>query len=142
MLFELVNAVSGVSDTGSSRNGHGKSKTVSDYIKQANRELKDRYFKLRDHLINLGDDVQEKTLKNYIAFKKISNFACVEVHPNSNEILLYLKVNPNEVKLMPPFIRDVRKIGHFGTGDLEIRISNDNEFEKAKPLIEKSYENS
>ena len=142
LLFELVNAVSIVSDTGSSKSEHGKYKTVSDYIKRANRELKDRYFKIREYIINLGDDVQEKTLKNYIAFKKISNFVCVEVHPSSNAILLYLKVNPDEVDLTPPFTRDVRKIGHFGTGDLEVRISNDNDFEKAKILIEKSYENS
>lgn len=142
LLFELVNAVSVASNTSGQKNGHGKSKTVSDYIEQAHRELKDRYFKIKDYIINLGDDVQEKTLKNYVAFKKILNFVCVEIHPNSNMILLYLKLNPDEVEIIHNFTRDMRKIGHFGTGDLEVRISNDNDFEKAKLLIEKSYENS
>ena len=40
------------------------------------------------------------------------------------------------------FTRDVRKIGHFGTGDLEIRISSDEDLEKAKPLLLESYEAS
>ena len=142
LLFELVNAVSAVSETNGQKNTHLKSKTVSDYIEQANKELKDRYFKVKDYILNLGDDIQEKTLKNYVAFRKIANFACVEVHPNSNVVLLYLKVNPDKAEIIHNFTRDMRKIGHFGTGDLEVRISNDDDFEKAKLLIEKSYENS
>ena len=142
LLFELVNAVSAVYEANGQKNTHLKSKTVSDYIEQANKELKDRYFKVKDYILNLGDDIQEKTLKNYVAFKKIANFACVEVHPNSNVVLLYLKVNPDKAEIIHNFTRDMRKIGHFGTGDLEVRISNDDDFEKAKLLIEKSYENS
>jgi predicted transport protein len=30
--------------------------------------------------------------------------------------------------------------GHYGTGDLEIRIRTDADLERAKPLITKSYE--
>ena len=40
------------------------------------------------------------------------------------------------------FTRDVRKIGHFGTGDLEIRIRSDEDLEKAKSLLLESYEAS
>jgi len=40
------------------------------------------------------------------------------------------------------FTRDVRSIGHFGTGDLEIRIKSAEDLEKAKPLLIKSYESS
>ena len=38
--------------------------------------------------------------------------------------------------------RDVRKIGHFGTGDLEMTIKSINDLPKAKPLFERSYEAS
>ena len=31
------------------------------------------------------------------------------------------------------------KFGHFGTGDLEISISSDTDFEKAKLLLERAY---
>lgn len=53
---------------------------------------------------------------------------------------MYVKVNPESVVLEDGFTRDVRKIGHFGTGDLEIRISSDEDLEKAKPLFLMSYE--
>ena len=49
-------------------------------------------------------------------------------------------VNPDSVELKNGFTRDVRGIGHFGTGDLEITIQSSADFEKAKPLLEKSYE--
>jgi predicted transport protein len=89
--------------------------------------------------------VQEKTLKFYFAYKRLKNFACVEVHPQNKTILVYVKVDPAslEMKGYPKgFLRDVRNIGHFGTGDLEIRIRSDDDLEKAKPLIIQSYEAS
>jgi predicted transport protein len=36
----------------------------------------------------------------------------------------------------------VREIGHFGTGDLEVRIDSLDDLERAKPLIERSYDAS
>lgn len=53
---------------------------------------------------------------------------------------MYLNINPDEVKLEEGFTRDVRNIGHFGTGNLEIRINSKDDFEKAKELITKSYD--
>lgn len=115
-------------------------KTVTDYLGQANDELTNRYENLKAFILALGDDVQEKVLKYYIAFKRIKNFACVEIHPQSNVILLYLKVNPSTINLEQGFTRDVTNIGHYGTGDLEVRISNNEELEKAKAYIEQSYD--
>jgi predicted transport protein len=46
------------------------------------------------------------------------------------------------VDLKQGFTRDVRQIGHFGTGDLEITISSYDRFEAARPLLEASYEAS
>lgn len=90
----------------------------------------------------LGDDVQSKALKNYIAFKRLRNFTCVEVHPQSRNILIFVKVNPDQITLEPGFTRDVRNIGHFGTGDLEITIRSDDDLKKAGDLIRQSYDNN
>jgi len=53
-----------------------------------------------------------------------------------------LKVNPDEIALEEGFTRDARKFGHYGTGDLEVTISSFDDLEKAKPLIQISYEAS
>lgn len=148
ILLDLVNATTAqtvhisdeVSIPTSTTNRNTKVKTVSDYIEQANAELSDRYETLKAYLMTLGDDVQMKILKHYIAFKRIKNFACVEIHPGTGKILLYLKVKPDTVTLEPDFTRDVSNIGHFGTGDLEVVISNDEDIEKAKRYINMSYD--
>lgn len=149
MLLDLVNAttaqtieVSNNNTLTNNINRINKVKTVSDYLEQASTELTDRFEALKAYLMALGDDVQMKILKHYIAFKRIKNFACVEVHPQTSKILLYLKVNPDNVTLESGFSRDVRNIGHYGTGDLEISIFKDEHLEKAKQYINMSYDMS
>lgn len=160
LLLELVNAttasVSASATTGSKAvgsstnlsNGVGKKpgknvyKTVGEYLAQSPQPLKDLFEQMRSFLLALGDDVQLKELQLYFAFKRIKNFACVEVHPGNGQLLVYVKVDPETVALEQGFSRDVRSIGHFGTGDLELRLHNVAEFEKAKPFLLASYEAS
>lgn len=118
------------------------SKSVSEYIEQSDSEIQDRYEALKLFIEALGDDVQSKALKYYIAFKRLRNFACVEVHPQSRNILVFVKVNPDQITLEPGFTRDVRSIGHFGTGDLEITIRSDDDLKKVEDLIRQSYDNN
>lgn len=77
---------------------------------------------------------------NYIAFRRLKNFACVEIKPQIRHLKIYLKVDPANIDLEPGFTRDVRNIGHFGTGDLEVLITDFQALEKAKPLMERSYD--
>jgi len=148
LLFDLVNAtaVQGISEPGEMKTSKGKNqyKTVSDFFEQADTELKDRFESLKAFMLALGDDVQLSTMKLYYAFKRIKNFACVEIHPQTRRLLVFVKVNPDTVDLEKEkgFLRDVRKIGHFGTGDLEISIRSASDFERAKPYIISSYEAS
>ena len=44
------------------------------------------------------------------------------------------------VTLEDGFSRDVRGVGHHGTGDLELTIRDLDDVDKAKPLIQKSFE--
>ena len=88
----------------------------------------------------LGDDVQINTLKYYIAFKRIKNFACVEIHPKTKEIRVFVKIDPTSLTLEPGFTENYKNIGHWGTGDLMIILKSENDFSRAKELIVKSYE--
>jgi len=126
--------------TGNQPLGVRKSKTVSQYLEQAPEEQKALFASFRDYLLSLGDDVQEKINLDYIAFRRLKNFACVEVHSQPKRLLVFLKVDPTTVSLEQDFTRDVRSIGHFGTGDLELSIRTPEDLEKAKPLILSSYQ--
>lgn len=147
-VLELVNHVAGALKRESGASAprasipapSAASKTVSQFLEQAGDELRARYEALDTFLLALGDDVSMKVNKNYFAYRRIKNIACVEVHPQSGQLLVYLKVNPEDVALQTGFSRDVRHIGHFGTGDLELRLKSPEDFERAKPLIERSYD--
>lgn len=117
-------------------------KTVTEYLADADEELRDRYESLKSFLLGLGDDVQMKTLKYYVAFKRIKNFACTVVHTQTRHILVWVKLDPSTVELVEGFTRDVSSIGHHGTGDVEVTIRDKADLERAKPLLLKSYEAS
>lgn len=146
LLLELVNATTAVVSTSDSEKPvkpvKNQYKTVTEYLAQAKQEQKDLYEEIKAYLLAMGDDVQFKVLKFYFAFKRIKNFACVEVHTGTGKLLVYVKVDPESIDLESGFTRDVKKTGHFGTGDLEITIGSLTDFEKAKPLLLKSYEAS
>lgn len=144
LLLELVNAVSGqpeqiIKEKESSRK-EIVYKTVSDYLEQCDVDMRDRYESLKAFTEALGDDVQINILKFYIAFKRITNFACVEIHPKTKEIRVFVKINPDTIKLEPGFTEDLRNKGHWGTGDLMIIIRSDEDLNRAKDMIVKSYE--
>jgi predicted transport protein len=117
-----------------------QSQRIDYRLTNAPEPLRDLFFSVSTFLASLGDDVQLKELKNYLAFKRIKNFVCLEVYPQAGVVTAYLKINPDEVTLEPGFTRDVRKIGHFGTGDLEVSLRSHSDLERAQPLFQRAYE--
>jgi len=120
----------------------GQHKSAEQHLAAASSDIGDLFEGTRSYLLGLGDDVQVKPMKFYFAFKRIKNFACVELRNKKKNLLVYVKVDPDVVKLEKDFTRDVRKIGHFGTGDLAITLRSMDDLERAKPLLLKSYEAS
>ena len=76
------------------------------------------------------------------AFRRIKNFGGVEIHPRTRKLLVYLKADPSSIASVPGLTRDVTKIGHLGTGNLEVTIGNRKDLERAQPLILASYQAS
>lgn len=111
-------------------------------LAQAQPALHDLFKDLDALLLGMGDDVTKTERKFYFAYRRLKNFACVEVHPQANTLLVYAKVDPTTVELVDGFTRDVSKIGHYGTGDLEIRITDNAQLAQAEPLLAMSYANS
>ena len=124
--MELVNASTGEAEEPTTNGSKFSTKytesTVTEKLAKASTEVKDRFESLKAFAKALGDDVQVKTLKLYIAFKRIKNFASVEIHPQDKNIIVFVKADFDHLRVEEGFTRDVRKIGHFGTGDLEITI--------------------
>lgn len=109
-------------------------------LSQSSPELRDIYDAVQQFVSALGDDVQVKELQQYTGFKRLKNFVCLQIYPHARSVVAYLKVNPSTVDLEEGFSRDVRNIGHHGTGDLEISLKSMLDFEKAQVLLRRAYE--
>ena len=146
VLFDLVNVTAAEDSVGSKGRRRKKSKDedcrVIQYLNKADPQLKDLFESLKTMLLNLGDDVQMKFVKWYVVFRRMQNFACVEIHLNEKKMVVFVKVDPKSVTLENGFTRNMSNIGHYGTNDLEITIKSKKDLERAQKLIVKSYDAS
>ncbi|MCP4995396.1 MAG: DUF91 domain-containing protein, partial [Gammaproteobacteria bacterium] len=148
LLLELANVVSaGTNDSQATKGNETTASTKDDKthlerVADCSPKLRALYDEIKSYALSLGDEVQEKTLKHYIAFRTIKNFLCADVLPKKDpKITIWLKLDPQEFvnEENKKFFRDVTNIGHFGTGNLEVHIRTQADLEKAKPLIERSF---
>ncbi|WP_285373189.1 DUF5655 domain-containing protein [Pseudomonas sp. lyk4-TYG-107] len=147
LLLELVNSVSAGEPSVALKSPEtepsklaiaGKDKSWQEQLAQTTDEVFELFEQTNSYLHSLGDDVQEKHLKLYVAYRRLKNFASLVVQ--SKRLQLYLKLDPDSVELVEGFSRDVRYIGHWGTGDLELSLRTQADLEMAKVLIERSYQ--
>jgi predicted transport protein len=116
-------------------------KTHADQIATASPELLALFEQTRSFILAQGDDIIEKPLKLYVAYRRLKNFVCMSlISKQDPHVFLTLKLDPTTVELEKGFARDVTNIGHWGTGDLEVVLRKSGDFEKVKPLIERAYQ--
>ena len=144
LLLDLVNSVSATS-YGNNKNAPNPiraskvngDKTLSQRLDEMNPDIRSLLSSLENFLYSLGDDVQRKDLKLYIAFKRLRNFTCVVIQ--NGKLMLNVAISPETVDLVEGFTRDMRNVGHWGTGDLEITLGSHEDLERAKPLLQRAY---
>ena len=151
LLLELVNATSaGAGGSAVAKSGKPKKsaewkekvttgdKTYVEWLESISDPLRELLASLEDYIVSLGDDVQKKELKLYVAFKRLKNFATIVLQ--RNRLVLYLHLQPTMLSALPSSARDVSKSGHWGTGDLELPIANAGDLDIVKPFIRMAYE--
>jgi predicted transport protein len=115
-----------------------RDRSFTDWLPLLPAHLTELLSSLEDYVASLGDDVQRKELRLYLAFKRLKNFATVVAQ--KNRLVLYLHLNPKELAALPAIGRDVSQQGHWGTGDVELSLTSQADLDTAKPLILMSYQ--
>ena len=145
ILLERVNAPATAAPTAAAKarpTKNGVKTSEDETVVTIPENLIGLFESLRTFIFELGDDIEEKRLKHYVAFKKIKNFLCAVPTRTRGILWLSLKLDPKKVQLVEGFINDISGKGHWGTGDLEILLRTEADLEKVKPLIEQSYHNN
>ncbi len=112
-------------------------KTFEEQIAGADKTIQVLYQDLTNYILSLGDDIRETHLKLYAAFKKIRNI--VTVVAQKKKLVINLPLDTGTVTFEEGFSRDVTNIGHWGCGLVELHLQNSADLEKAKPLIDRAY---
>lgn len=150
LLLELANATSGANGKpaggkankpaaveAASPRSVPRDRSFAEWLPLLPPHLTELLASLEDYVMSLGDDVQRKELRLYVAFKRLKNFATVVAQ--KNRFLLYLHLNPAALGALPANARDVSQQGHWGTGDLELSLTSQVELDAAKALILAAY---
>jgi predicted transport protein len=113
--------------------------TIDEHIESIDALILELFNLVRDYIVALDSSIEEVPKKQYVAYKTSQNFVCLEVF--KNKLRMYLKLNPEHISPFPKQGRDVRNIGHDGTGDFELTIKDFTDFEETKHLINEAFKN-
>ena len=97
----------------------------------------DLYFKLKERILQLGDDVEIKYQKQTIGFKRYQKFTDIIIWKGGLGVVLNLKKG----ELNDPLgkTEDLSDKGKWGVGDYRIWLSGEEDFEYTIDLIKQSY---
>lgn len=76
--------------------------------------------------------------KKHIGYHSGKRVFC-SIHIYNSGLRIWLKLKYSRLDNPPSFARDVSNIGHWGSGDVELRISNLSEIHEAISLIKQSF---
>lgn len=114
-----------------------KTYTEEGHLKIAQPNIAELYNRFKELVLAIGSDISVKPMKQYITFRTKTNITDVVILKKSLKIFFNLAKG----KLDDPkkLARDVSAIGHWGNGDYEIIISNDDNLEYIISLVRQSY---
>ena len=87
-------------------------------------------------ILGLGNDIQIKSNKKYIAFRRKHNFVAIKFRKS----MLRLTLNIKKSELNDP-LNKAKDIGgpHHASGLTEVHIKEPNEIQNVLPFIQQSY---
>ena len=114
--------------------------TIDGHLAGKPETVKSLFKRLQDAIFALGDkeEITEKPSKTYVSYKHGKNFCEVKIQQQG--LKLWLDINPDDLNDPLGISKDVREIGHHGTGDVEVRLDEGKDFEAVLSLIEQSYQ--
>ncbi|GCF11075.1 DUF262 and DUF1524 domain-containing protein [Dictyobacter arantiisoli] len=96
------------------------------------------FNELRKRILNLSVNASEEFKKHYVAYKLTSNFVGVETLKGS--LLLTMSIPFEEIDDPKGIGEDVTNIGHRGTGQVRVRLTQISQLDDAMYLIQQAFD--
>lgn len=110
--------------------------TEQEHLEIASPEILELYETFKNSITNV-DGIVLKPTKKYIAFISGSNIA--DIHVQKKALKIWINLFKGELDDPKELARDVSNIGHWGNGDYELQIQNDENIDYIMSLIKQSY---
>ncbi|MCT4584474.1 MAG: DUF5655 domain-containing protein [Peptostreptococcaceae bacterium] len=135
---ESINKISTNSKEVNIVNKEIKLYTEEQHLKNTSEEIADLYEKLKSYILLLDDNIDLKPKKREIGFMYKKRMM-VDILLQKKSLKMWLNAKKGELKDHNKITRDVSNTGHWGNGDYEIQISDDEEIEYIFILIKQLY---
>lgn len=112
--------------------------TEEEHLNKSSEEIIDLYNNIKEFILNLDDTITIKPKKLEIGFA-YKNKMIVDIHLQKRALKMWLNTRFGSLDDSKGIGRDVTNIGHWGNGDYEIQISNDDDLEYIYSLIKQLY---
>lgn len=134
--IETLNTISSNSSI-SQVNREVKVYTEERHLEYGSEELREIFLDLRERILELGSDIEIVPRKEYIGFKRGSNF--VDIEFQKKQLKFFINMKKGELDDPMKVSRDVSNVGHYGNGDYEVRITKESDLDYLMVLIKQSY---
>jgi len=115
-----------------------KEYTVEDHLKGKSDKTKEFFRELQERILKLDDKINEKVLKHYVAYELNSNFASIILQEKGLKV--HVNIDKAEVNDPKHKLEDVSEKGHWGTGNLRMRVDTFEDINYCMDIIKQSYE--
>jgi len=106
-----------------------------EHLENVSDEIKELYEKFRNAIQNL-DNLEIKPKKKYIAF--VAGRNVIDILPQKKALKMWINMSKGELDDTKGITRDVSSTGHWGNGDYEIQIRDDENLEYILSLVKQS----
>ena len=106
-----------------------------EHLENVSEEIKELYEKFKNAIQNL-DNLEIKPKKKYIAF--VAGRNVIDILPQKKALKMWINMSIGELDDSKGITRDVSTTGHWGNGDFEIQIKDDENLEYILSLVKQS----
>ena len=135
---ESIKTITKVSEQTELVNKEVKVYTEEDHFENSSEDIIDLYNKIKEFILSLNDGITIKAKKLEIGFL-YNNKIMVDIHLQKKALKIWLNTKTGTIDDSKKIAKDMSKTGHWGNGDYEILISDDEEVEYIFSLIKQVY---
>lgn len=114
--------------------------SLEDHLRGKPDTICNLYQELREKIFSLDEDgaIIEKANKHYMVYKHGKNFC--EVWIQNSQLKIWLDIPITDLNDPLKLAKDVSNIGHWGTGEVEVNISDSAEVTQLMDLVSQAYQ--